>query len=406
MKSRSRSRILLAVAVAAGLGPLGLFLWARLASEPARVGAALDELKSLPYARWAGAGDAGGAAGEHAGVVRHDPERAYPGVNLLPFEHRPGARLLGMDGEVVLELVDRRAKPTVWKLVEPLAEDRFLVLALGLFEIDRRSEIRWQVDTDYHHDVATDAAGRIYALDRRRAYRPRLNALKPIVDDYLVVLDSEGRVEREISFADVVERDPDLVAAVKEHERAFFDLAHDVFHANTVEVIPEDVQLRGQTVFRAGQVLVCWRNLDLVAALDPETGALAWRWGGGELDAPHQPTLLANGNLLIFDNGRKRGWSRVVELDPLAREIVWEYRADPPEAFYTPSRGSAQRLPNGNTLITESDEGRVFEVAPEGDVVWEFFHPELRRRGLLRRLERPTIYRMTRLGPDFRMVAG
>ncbi len=403
----ARVRFLLAAAgltVAAAL--LGLLLWTRLSGEPARVAAALDGLKSLPYASWSRERGRGDEASRLAGVVRHDPERSYPGVNLLPFEHRPGARLLGMDGEVLLELVDRRAEPTVWKLVEPLAEDRFLVLALGLFEIDRRSRVLWQVDTNYHHDVAVDAAGRIYALSRRRDYRPRLNPLKPIVDDYLVILDGSGRVEKEISFADVVERDPELVAAVREHERAFFDLAHDVFHANTAEVIPEEVEIRGRPVFRAGEVLVCWRNLDLVAAIDPETEALTWRWGPGELDAPHQPTLLANGNLLIFDNGRKRGWSRVVELDPLAREIVWEYRADPPEAFYTPSRGSAQRLPNGNTLITESDEGRVFEVAPEGDVVWEFFHPELRRRGLLRRLERPTIYRMTRLGPDFRMVAG
>ncbi len=401
----ARVRFLLAGALLVA-AIVGLLLWGRLASEPARVGGALDRLKTLPYASWSRAEGAVGAGDRLTGVIRHDPERSYPGVNLLPFEHRPGAELLEMDGKVLFELVDRRAKPTVWKLVEPLSEDRFLVLALGLFLVDRRSEILWQVDTNYHHDLATDAAGRIYVLSRRRDYRPRLNALKPIVDDFLVILDGSGRVEKEISFADVVERDPELVAAVKSHERAFFDLAHDVFHANTVEVIPRDVEIRGRTVFRQGEVLVCWRNLDLVAALDPETEALTWRWGEVELDAPHQPTLLANGNLLIFDNGRKRGYSRVLELDPLAKEIVWEYRADPPEEFYTPSRGSAQRLPNGNTLITESDEGRVFEIAPDGDVVWEFFHPETRARGLFRRLERATIYRMMRLDRDTLLTPG
>src|SRR3546814_19873821 len=38
-------------------------------------------------------------------------------------------------------------------------------------------------------------------------------------------------------------------------------------------------------------------------------------------------------------------------------------------------RSAQQRLPNGNTLITESDGGRAIEVSPEGDVVWEYVNP-------------------------------
>ena len=34
-----------------------------------------------------------------------------------------------------------------------------------------------------------------------------------------------------------------------------------------------------------------------------------------------------------------------------------------------------QRLPNGNTLITEGSDGRVFEVTPEHEIVWEFISP-------------------------------
>jgi hypothetical protein len=67
----------------------------------------------------------------------------------------------------------------------------------------------------------------------------------------------------------------------------------------------------------------------------------------------------------------------VVEVDPIAGEIVWEYRATPPPSFYSRSRGANQRLANGNTLITESDKGRAFEVTPEGEIVWEFLNPEL-----------------------------
>jgi hypothetical protein len=50
-------------------------------------------------------------------------------------------------------------------------------------------------------------------------------------------------------------------------------------------------------------------------------------------------------------------------------------------------------LPNGNTLITESDRGRVFEITPSGEIVWEFFIPEFQKK----EKRRPTIYRMMRI---------
>ena len=62
--------------------------------------------------------------------------------------------------------------------------------------------------------------------------------------------------------------------------------------------------------------------------------------------------------------GADGSYQRVIELDPLEKAVVWEYRASPPESFYTASRGSSQRLPNGNTLICVSDGGRAFEGAP------------------------------------------
>ena len=74
-----------------------------------------------------------------------------------------------------------------------------------------------------------------------------------------------------------------------------------------------------------------------------------------------------------------RGWSRVVEMDPLSGEIVWEYRGDPEAGFWSPVGSGAQRLPNGNTLICAmnwSEPGRIFEVTPDGETVWEYWNPE------------------------------
>jgi len=65
----------------------------------------------------------------------------------------------------------------------------------------------------------------------------------------------------------------------------------------------------------------------------------------------------------------------MIEFDPVTMAIVWEYAGTPETPFGSAIRGDQQRLANGNTLITESDTGRILEVTAEGDVVWEFRNP-------------------------------
>jgi hypothetical protein len=111
--------------------------------------------------------------------------------------------------------------------------------------------------------------------------------------------------------------------------------------------------------------------------------------------------LPGEGNLLVFDNGgfagygapnpgsptglnnAQRDYSRVIEFDPLTLEKIWEYTFF--EAghlnrmgryhFYSPLISSAQRLPNGNTMITDGGNGRMLEVTPDFELVWEYMSP-------------------------------
>jgi hypothetical protein len=86
----------------------------------------------------------------------------------------------------------------------------------------------------------------------------------------------------------------------------------------------------------------------------------------------------------------RRDYSRVLEIDPLSLDIVWQYT--PAEAgfvmpldasrFYSPFVSGAQRLENGNTLITEGSDGRVFEVTRDHELVWEYLSPYRGTRGL------------------------
>ena len=80
-----------------------------------------------------------------------------------------------------------------------------------------------------------------------------------------------------------------------------------------------------------------------------------------------------------------------MEFDPVTFELVWEYRA---EGFYSHYISSAQRLPNGNTLITEGANGRIFEVTPEKELVWQFVAPHPTQ-------ECCPVYRAYRIPPEW-----
>ena len=139
-------------------------------------------------------------------------------------------------------------------------------------------------------------------------------------------------------------------------------------HANSVFEMPD------------GNILLSFRNTSSIVIIERASGSVTWRLGAPPLSGQHAPHLLANGNILLFDNGpyrldSSRPFSRVLEIDPATREIVWSYQDSPFFAFFSDRISNAQRLPNGNTLINEGSFGRFFEVTPEGDVVWEYVNP-------------------------------
>jgi len=114
----------------------------------------------------------------------------------------------------------------------------------------------------------------------------------------------------------------------------------------------------------------------------------AFRWKKGQ-DDPKEVLRILNTLykrnsdatvVMIFDNGINRPieevtFSRVIELNPESKEIEWQYEALPKNDFYSPACSGAQRLPNGNTLICETMNGRIFEITPEGEIVWQYICP-------------------------------
>ncbi len=163
-------------------------------------------------------------------------------------------------------------------------------------------------------------------------------------------------------------------------------------HANACKVLPD------------GNILTSFRVISTVAIIDKLSGEFRWKWGKGELAHQHDPSLLENGNVLVFDNGfhstrfGNSPGSRIVEVNPATSQIEWRYEARPQWDFFSGHVSGAQRLPNGNTLICEGVKGRLFEVTREGEVVWEFVSPFFidGENGWINQ-----VFRTYRYGPNF-----
>ncbi|KAF2668844.1 hypothetical protein BT63DRAFT_389045 [Microthyrium microscopicum] len=135
------------------------------------------------------------------------------------------------------------------------------------------------------------------------------------------------------------------------------------------------------TVLKDGNILASLRSVSAVVVISRETGDILLHIDDNIVAQQHCASELDNGNILIFDNGTHRKnssatFSRVIEVSRSTGEVVWSYvDKSMPMSFFSAFMGGAQRLRNGNTLITEAMFGRVFEVTQNGDVVWEYVNP-------------------------------
>ena len=197
---------------------------------------------------------------------------------------------------------------------------------------------------------------------------PRIDPDTPILEDFFTVLSPEGLELTSVSALECFENsDYPLIWRSRPKPTG------DIFHTNTLEILDGSLADRSDA-FSKGNLLVSVLMLDTVAVIDPSTEAVVWAISG-MWRLQHQPTVLPGGSMLVFDNKAGPGISRVLELDPITQEIIWTYEGTPEHPFHSETCGSNQRLGNGNTLITETDNGRAFEVTRDGETVWEYVNP-------------------------------
>ncbi|SDG81448.1 Por secretion system C-terminal sorting domain-containing protein [Psychroflexus sediminis] len=175
------------------------------------------------------------------------------------------------------------------------------------------------------------------------------------------------------------------------------------------------------------QIVISCRNLSEIYIIDHSTttleaagstggtygkgGDILYRWGnpqayqqGSEanriLYGQHYPHYIKEGltdagKIIVFNNGfgRTPDFSEVMIINPPVNspgvyikqtdaafgpeqaDEVYADLSEIPSPFFSRIVSSAQRLPNGNTLICEGINGEIFEIDANGDLVWTYINP-------------------------------
>jgi len=314
--------------------------------------------------------------------------------------------------------------------------DGNIVWKFNRFEFieDEGNEAQWMART--HHDYQREGnpvgyyvpeqnpllrEGKTLILGHKTVRNEKISD-KKLLDDVFYEVDWEGNILwewhanehfDEIGFSEEAKKTIYKNPNIRESDGG----VGDWLHTNCMSYLgPNKRYNEGDERFHPENIIFDSREANFLAIISKKTGRIVWKIGPnwddenikhiGYIIGPHHTHLIpeglpGEGNILVFDNGgwggygvpntvsedgTKNVWrdySRVLEINPITLEIVWQFTPEsiragiPTDAskFYSPYVSSAQRLPNGNTLIDEGSNGRLIEVTYEKEIVWEWISP-------------------------------
>ena len=358
--------------------------------------------------------------------------RVWEGFHGLPNTIMPGGYVMGSTGE--------RPAKYGYQDLRDLAQIDFDGNIVWKFDHneyveDPGEEPRWMAR--FHHDFQREGCpvgyyvpgfepkvleGNTLILTHRNLYNHKISD-KLLLDDVFVEVNWEGDIVWEwvcsdhFDDLDFKEDARNVMSRIPNMRKAGGGMG-DWMHINSMSYIgPNKWYDAGDGRFHPDNIIWSGRQTNIIGITDKTTGKIVWSLGPdydatlelrklGWIIGMHHAHIIPQGlpgagNLLVFDNGgwggygspnpgsptgfnnAMRDFSRVLEINPITLEIVWQltpkelgfqYPIDYAK-FYSPFISSAQRLPNGNTLITEGSDGRMFEVTVNHEIVWEFISP-------------------------------
>jgi len=347
------------------------------------------------------------------GLRTYDPPRAQPGLTLVQGLMPGGAqvRLYSIDGKELHRwpvdffkvwpdpqhiVPDYNIPKSEWGYhtqgfsVNP---DWSIVVTfgdLGAAKLDACGNPIWKVDHMIHHSVTRDPDGGYWFPDytpipdldeallppgmSRDELMQNLDGKLDFYAAAVLKVDADGRPQQEFSVLKA------LVDAKMEDllfDGATYDPSAPI-HLNDVELVTPALAAKIDGVSE-GDLLVSLRTMHTLAILSRKDGHILWHKTGPWV-RQHDPDIMPDGTIEIFNN---RGWaagrfvdgSQILSYDPATDKTTVLVPMGDADQFESDILGTHQRLANGDFLIAESRNGRVFEVTPSGDVVWDMVIP-------------------------------
>ncbi len=245
-------------------------------------------------------------------------------------------------------------------------------------------------------------------------------------DDVIYTLDGDGKLGETVWLAG------DHIAELGFDDAALADIRTrapgttlEWLHGNSMSLVgPNHWFDEGHTELDPANIIYSSRNANFVLIISRATGQVVWRIGPdfagrpeeklGQFAGQHNPHIIplglpGAGNMLVFDDGGasgyggpedsdrySRNWSRVLEFNPITMDIVWQYGSESgADNMFSNILSNAQRLPNGNTVITLGVPGKVIEVTPDKQIAWQFEYVPAPGMGL------NWLYRTYRIPPEW-----
>jgi len=336
------------------------------------------------------------------------------------------------------ELIDRYGnslKKYPFGLIKLLDEGNILGRSDSfLIKLDPDLNVIWKIPFHFqiHHEITVDDRGNIYLftpdIHEFMGLNVRFDAInifspdgkliyKWCVYDHLkefVSIISKSAwlrhlpvsYEQSKSLEEYIKQDPERFIVPTD---ADCDCNFEFTHFNSLQVLPENKISDKIHAFKKDNLLLSFHPYSSYGILNISSGKIEWVGYLPERTRLHAPHLTSANTILVFQNctstdwtphgdddslhaifsqkiphqmqsrnPESRLWTSITEYDPLTNNKIWEYTAEPKESLCASSRGSAQRLPNGNTLVcatTKSKGGRIFELTYDKKIVWDYSYP-------------------------------
>lgn len=234
----------------------------------------------------------------------------------------------------------------------------------SLTKYDYCGQKQWQLQGSFHHTIDLLDQDSFWVLGNTATDMSFGHELMQISV-------ADGAVLRRFEIQQVLEANPDIdILGIRQIDSSTdFSWTYDPFHTNDIDPLPEELA-HLYPDFEIGDVIVSLRSLNLIFVLDPSSLKIKW-WRQGLARRQHDPDWNDRGTITIFNNNMHLGNSTIVEVDPRTMEHRTLIDGDDYD-FYAWRRGNHQELPGGDILIVSSEQGRVFEVAPDGNVTFDF----------------------------------